>query len=1100
MDATRLFTQTPYTLHLKMPDGSAVDFPILQSEISIGRAPGNDLVIQHSSISRQHARLQLKEDQVWIEDLGSSNGTYFNEQRLPKNQPAQLTAGINLRFGQVHASIPNLPTSVPAPAPAPAATVEAPERKGSLPLVIGGGALALFGIAAIAVFLIFIVLRAGSKNTQQNAPQRTQTAVAHLPPVTQTAVAKLQIGGQPTSPVELQEQAEQAEFLAKPECPEPGMVLVSRAGAGRDITSLQFMDLPFPYDGGNENFGGTPRQFLVAMQRNEGQGGRINSFFDHLLPLYPPSNDPAIPGGREPAIWPIGGHLLRYDGSLSTTDAYSGHPGIDFSVFKWRQPTTPLFAVADGIIDSVGKHSTSGALYVKIVHNVPEVGDFMSIYWHLHPDIYFESMVGREGQEIKAGTRVGTMGNTGFSTGHHLHFEVRFDANQDGTFAQVEAVDPFGFNPSPIYPTDPWFQYSLMESYYLWIYPLGAVAEISSDGGGQLTLPNGIVEEGATDGDAATPEPQGEAICVKPGSLPPDGELFWTMTPAPEATEDLASPGSAGTLSVVDANGLQVTQFHEPLRLVLPFDISWFSLIDPATLQIYFQAFGSETWIPLNTRLDLENGLAYALTSEAGHFAVLGTPLRDLVSPDTQFQVSGPQSENGELYGTVTMSLTSSDPSGISNLVYSLDGGTSWIEYTEPFTIAPNGIPNPVYMDEAFYGGQPGINLVLASSTDGEGNVEDPPAYHMFSIDPTKDPLWTMTFTDTLPTIQTAAQVMTTTIDRTAVYGPDTIPEGVCPLTGTPAKDPALISLPPALVSVTNFPITARPQAGLSSASYVFEMWIGDGATRFLALFHCNFPEVSGEMQPDETVIGPIRSGRLPYEHLRRLYSGFLVMASADPAVGATLGENIHVFGSDENDINSALIDVSQLESLSAAAADPGKLPNLTGNLFDPTPPDGGNDAGNLWLFYSYLNQVLWTYDETAGVYLRSQDNADGSGIFTASTDRLNGASLGFSNVLVIFADHVPRNREATMIDINLLYERNTGYLMRDGMMYRVIWTTIGGDYEKQTNRMRPMRFTDLDGNPFPMKPGSTWVEFVDLGADVWELQPSYWKVRFYPP
>ena len=57
------------------------------------------------------------------------------------------------------------------------------------------------------------------------------------------------------------------------------------------------------------------------------------------------------------------------------------------------------------------------------------------------------------------------------------------------------------------------------------------------------------------------------------------------------------------------------------------------------------------------------------------------------------------------------------------------------------------------------------------------------------------------------------------------------------PLTGLPVNNPENLLLPPALVSVTNFPPTARPQAGLTTSPIVFEIYIGDGMTRYLAIF-----------------------------------------------------------------------------------------------------------------------------------------------------------------------------------------------------------------------------------------------------------------------
>ncbi len=62
------------------------------------------------------------------------------------------------------------------------------------------------------------------------------------------------------------------------------------------------------------------------------------------------------------------------------------------------------------------------------------------------------------------------------------------------------------------------------------------------------------------------------------------------------------------------------------------------------------------------------------------------------------------------------------------------------------------------------------------------------------------------------------------------------------PLTGLPVEDPSLLDLPALLVSISHFPVTARPQAGLSFAPYVFEIYITEGTTRFLTTFYGEFP------------------------------------------------------------------------------------------------------------------------------------------------------------------------------------------------------------------------------------------------------------------
>ena len=72
---------------------------------------------------------------------------------------------------------------------------------------------------------------------------------------------------------------------------------------------------------------------------------------------------------------------------------------------------------------------------------------------------------------------------------------------------------------------------------------------------------------------------------------------------------------------------------------------------------------------------------------------------------------------------------------------------------------------------------------------------------------------------------------------------PEDLPAGYNPLTGQLAADTSLIEIPAMLVSISNFPAMARPQAGLSFAPFVYEFSITEGQTRFLTVFYGEFPE-----------------------------------------------------------------------------------------------------------------------------------------------------------------------------------------------------------------------------------------------------------------
>lgn len=50
--------------------------------VFIGRDPENDFMIDHPQVSRKHASIILQNNQCYLEDIGSSNGTYINKNRV----------------------------------------------------------------------------------------------------------------------------------------------------------------------------------------------------------------------------------------------------------------------------------------------------------------------------------------------------------------------------------------------------------------------------------------------------------------------------------------------------------------------------------------------------------------------------------------------------------------------------------------------------------------------------------------------------------------------------------------------------------------------------------------------------------------------------------------------------------------------------------------------------------------------------------------------------------------------------------------------------------------------------------------------------------
>lgn len=66
---------------------------------SIGREPGNTVVVDEDTVSAQHAVVRREDGRWWLEDLDSTNGTFINRQRVQGRRP--LADGDEVQFGRV---------------------------------------------------------------------------------------------------------------------------------------------------------------------------------------------------------------------------------------------------------------------------------------------------------------------------------------------------------------------------------------------------------------------------------------------------------------------------------------------------------------------------------------------------------------------------------------------------------------------------------------------------------------------------------------------------------------------------------------------------------------------------------------------------------------------------------------------------------------------------------------------------------------------------------------------------------------------------------------------------------------------------------------
>jgi pSer/pThr/pTyr-binding forkhead associated (FHA) protein len=151
-------------------------FPLEGEIITIGRETGNNIIINDAEVSRKHTQFVVQDDKVVVTDLGSTNGTFVDGQRLtgPHTlQPGQIVSlgeQINLLFETViHVDLnatvmstgrpPVLPMPVtPAPQPTPSPT---PVNIGPAPSISGSKNISSpqkAGRSRVILIIILLVL------------------------------------------------------------------------------------------------------------------------------------------------------------------------------------------------------------------------------------------------------------------------------------------------------------------------------------------------------------------------------------------------------------------------------------------------------------------------------------------------------------------------------------------------------------------------------------------------------------------------------------------------------------------------------------------------------------------------------------------------------------------------------------------------------------------------------------------------------------------------------------------------------------------------------------------------------------------------------
>ncbi|HEU0293873.1 MAG TPA: DUF3048 domain-containing protein [Anaerolineales bacterium] len=354
-------------------------------------------------------------------------------------------------------------------------------------------------------------------------------------------------------------------------------------------------------------------------------------------------------------------------------------------------------------------------------------------------------------------------------------------------------------------------------------------------------------------------------------------------------------------------------------------------------------------------------------------------------------------------------------------------------------------------------------------------------------------PLYMPTFTATPP--PTAVEVAQLAVDQpTAV----TLPPPINPLTGLPASDPNLLNRRPMAIKVANYPRYIRPQSGLTLADQVFEYYIEDGLTRFIAIFYGN----------DSEWVGPVRSGRFFDENIQRMYQAYLVFKFADPRVldyfrttdfseflvvpSLASCPPFRLLESRKIEVyNNSYFDTVAWQDCIAEDNLTNDAPSFRSGLFSAEYLSLVNLPGNLiYGYYSEDDYHYWSYLPETGEYVRYQETSDmrygKPEKYAPLVDRVNATAIHAANVVYIFAYHTFADSYQAEDEVYHIDMTGPGeaYVFRDGVGIMARWSRPFAN--------QPLALIDANGAQVYLKPGVTFYEvigtnsYVDQGDGLW--------------
>ncbi len=124
-------------LYAEHGPGTGQLLPIAEGALILGRSSSCDLRLPHASISRRHARLTRRGERLFLEDLGSQNGTFLDDERLAGPRELQVGQRIHIGPAVLRLRVPGSSGGTERPRRRSVSGVEAPARPVRIAVLAG---------------------------------------------------------------------------------------------------------------------------------------------------------------------------------------------------------------------------------------------------------------------------------------------------------------------------------------------------------------------------------------------------------------------------------------------------------------------------------------------------------------------------------------------------------------------------------------------------------------------------------------------------------------------------------------------------------------------------------------------------------------------------------------------------------------------------------------------------------------------------------------------------------------------------------------------------------------------------------------------------